>query len=83
MKMPMKTWPIQQGTAMKTMHAGTALKRREHGQVAVEYSILLVCVALVLFVSVDGVSLLSLLLDAIRHLNFSYINGLGVSATPI
>lgn len=53
------------------------------GQATVEYSILLVCVALVLFVQVDGVSLLSLLLDAIRHLNFSYINGLGVSATPI
>jgi len=70
----MKRRPMQQGTAMK---------RRQQGQAAVEYSILLVCVALVLFVSVDGVSLLSLLLDAIRHLNFSYINGLGVSATPI
>ncbi|WP_041741803.1 hypothetical protein [Collimonas fungivorans] len=68
---------------MKAMRAGTAMNRHQHGQVAVEYSILLVCVALVLFVSVDGVSLLSLLLDAIRHLNFSYINGLGVSATPI
>ncbi|SFC87978.1 hypothetical protein SAMN04515619_11546 [Collimonas sp. OK412] len=65
------------------MQQGTAMKRRQQGQAAVEYSILLVCVALVLFVSVDGVSLLSLLLDAIRHLNFSYINGLGVSATPI
>lgn len=68
---------------MEAIRARTALNRREHGQATVEYSILLVCVALVLFVSVDGVSLLSLLLDALRHLNFSYINGLGVSATPI
>ncbi|MDB5769552.1 MAG: hypothetical protein JWQ61_4366 [Collimonas fungivorans] len=68
---------------MKTIRTGPAMNRHEQGQIAVEYSILLVCVALVLFVSVDGVSLLSLLLDAIRHLNFSYINGLGVSATPI
>ncbi|PUA16768.1 hypothetical protein [Glaciimonas sp. PCH181] len=58
-------------------------KRTAQGQIAVEYSILLVFVALVLFVSVDGVSVLSLLLDAIRHLNFSYIQGLGVVSTPI
>jgi hypothetical protein len=69
----------QQGRAMEAIRAKTAVQ----GQATVEYSILLVCVALLLFVQVDGVSLLSLLLDAIRHLNFSYINGLGVSATPI
>lgn len=57
--------------------------RVERGQIAVEYSILLVFVALVLFVSVDGKSVLSVLLDAIRHLNFSYIQGLGVVSTPI
>ena len=57
--------------------------RFERGQIAVEYSILLVFVALVLFVSVDGKSVLSVLLDAIRHLNFSYIQGLGVVSTPI
>jgi Flp pilus assembly pilin Flp len=79
----MKPGLMQKARAMQPTHARTALNRREHGQATVEYSILLVCVALVLFVQVDGVSLLSLLLDAIRHLNFSYINGLGVSATPI
>ncbi|MDY7547410.1 hypothetical protein QN360_08750 [Glaciimonas sp. CA11.2] len=57
--------------------------RIERGQIAVEYSILLVFVAMVLFVSVDGKSVLSVLLDAIRHLNFSYIQGLGVVSTPI
>ncbi|QRX81408.1 Flp family type IVb pilin [Glaciimonas sp. PAMC28666] len=61
----------------------TSFHRTERGQIAVEYSILLVFVALVLFVSVDGVSVLSVLLDAIRHLNFSYIQGLGVVSTPI
>lgn len=75
----MKRRLTRQRSAMKTIRIGNTAQ----GQIAVEYSILLVCVALVLFVSVDGVSLLSLLLDAIRHLNFSYINGLGVSATPI
>ena len=57
--------------------------RIERGQIAVEYSILLVFVAMVLFISVDGKSVLSVLLDAIRHLNFSYIQGLGVVSTPI
>ena len=53
------------------------------GQVAVEYAVALVFVAMVLFVSVDGVSLLSLVLDALRQLNFNYVQGLGSPATPI
>lgn len=73
----------QQARSMQATRARIMTNCPERGQATVEYSILLVCVALVLFVQVDGVSLLSLVLDALRHLNFSYINGLGVSATPI
>ncbi|AMP00298.1 hypothetical protein CAter10_2674 [Collimonas arenae] len=48
-----------------------------------EYALLLVLVAMVLFVSVDDASLLGSPLDAVRQLNYHYVQGMGFGATPI
>ena len=54
---------------------------RQWGNSTVEYTLLLILVAAVLFAPFEGTTLLDFILDAIRKMNTNYVRGLSYMTT--